>query len=321
MLGQLPVERLTPGLVFEHVGVDYAGPVMIKRGSVRKPTLVKAYISVFVSLTVRAVHLELVSDLTTEAFVAALRRFMARRGKPSLLWSDNGSNFVGAARELKELFQFLRHTETQSAISTFCSTQSIRCKFIPEHSPHFGGLWEAAVRSMKKHLRLILGEARLTFEEFSTVLSQVEACLNSRPLTPLPDSDDGIEVLTPGHFLIGRPLEALPDPSSSYQSLALLRRWQLCQALVQHFWQRWSSEYLSQLLKFSKWHFPSRNFEVGDIVCLHEDGLVPTKWPLARVVAVYPGSDGLVRVVSVKTAKGMYKHPVTKVAFLVPDSA
>lgn len=83
MLGQLPVERLTPGLVFEHVGVDYAGPVMIKRGSVRKPTLVKAYISVFVSLTVRAVHLELVSDLTTEAFVAALRRFIARCGKPS----------------------------------------------------------------------------------------------------------------------------------------------------------------------------------------------------------------------------------------------
>ena len=153
------------------------------------------------------------------------------------------------------------------------------------------------------------------------MLSQVEACLNSRPLTPLPDSDDGIEVLTPGHFLIGRPLEALPDPSSSYQSLALLRRWQLCQALVRHFWQRWSSEYLSQLLKFAKWRFPSRNFDVGDIVCLHEDGLVPTKWPLARVVAVYPGSDGLVRVVSVKTAKGVYKCPVTKVAFLVPDSA
>ena len=114
MLGQLPVERLTPGLVFEHVGVDYAGPVMIKRGYVRKPTLVKAYISVFISLTVRAVHLELVSDLTTEAFVAALRRFIARRGKPSLLWSDNGSNFVVAARELKEMFEFLRHTETVS---------------------------------------------------------------------------------------------------------------------------------------------------------------------------------------------------------------
>ena len=107
MLGQLPVDRLTPGSVFERVGVDYAGPMMTKRGSVRKPTLVKAYVAVFVSLSVKAVHLELVSDLTTAAFIAALRCFIARCGKPFLIWSDHGTNFVGAARELKELFEFL----------------------------------------------------------------------------------------------------------------------------------------------------------------------------------------------------------------------
>ena len=317
MMGQLPAERLTPGLVFENVGVDYAGPVILKQGSVRKPTLVKAYICVFVSLSIRAVHLELVSDLTTEAFLAALRRFISRRGKPSIICSDNGTNFVGASRELRDLFDFLHNRETQSTVVTFCSSEHILWKFIPEYSPHFSGIWEAAVKSAKTHLKRVLGEARLNFEEFSTVLSQVEACLNSRPLTALPDSNDGIEVLTPGHFLVGRPLEALPDLSPR-QPYTLLRRWQLCQALVQHFWKRWSAEYVKALLKFNKWHFPSRNLQVGDVVCVHEDRLVPTKWPLARITAVHPGDDGLVRVVTLKTRKGSYKRPANKIALLLP---
>ena len=132
MLGQLPTERLTPGLVFEHVGIDYAGPVYIKYGFIRKPTIVKAYVCVFVSLSVKAVHLELVSDLTTEAFIAALRRFIARRGRPSTIWSDHGTNFVGAAREIKEMIQFLEKRKSQGAISQFCAAQNITWKFIPE---------------------------------------------------------------------------------------------------------------------------------------------------------------------------------------------
>ena len=320
LLGQLPVDRLAPGVVFKRVGVDYAGPLLIKAGSLRKPTYVKAYVCVFVSLSAKAVHLELVSDLTSEAFLAAFRRFVARRGKPSIMWSDNGSNFVGAARELKELYQLLREPNTQQTIADFCSSQSIHWKFIPERAPHFGGLWEAAVKSMKKHLRRIMGCAKLTFEELTTVLSQVEACLNSRPLAPLPDSDDGLEAITPGHFLIGRPLEALPDPCLSYQPNSLLRRWRLCQALTRSFWQRWSTEYLLHVMKFTKWNRPTRNMEKGDLVCLHEDGLIPTRWPLARVVQVYPGEDGQVRVVTVRTAKGTYKRPVTKVALILPNT-
>ena len=321
MLGQLPADRLKPGFAYERVGVDYAGPVLLKRGSVRKPMITKAYISVFVCLAVKAVHLELVCDLTSEAFIGALRRFISRRGKPSLIWSDNGTNFVGAANELKALFAFLQNTELQRDISNFCSTQSIAWKFIPERAPHFGGLWEAAVKSMKLHLRKVVGENKLTFEDYSTVLAQVEACLNSRPLCPLPDSDDGIDALTPGHFLIGRPLEALPDSSFTYQPNSLLRRWQFCQLLVRQFWQRWSDEYFTILRKFTKWNRPDRNMQIGDLVCLRDEGLFPTKWPLARVIAVHPGKDGLVRVITVKTAKGIYKRPVTKAALVLPSDS
>ena len=237
LLGQLPPERITPSSVFENVGVDYAGSFHIKYGSVRKLTIVKAYVCVFVCLSVKAVHLESVTDLTTDAFITAFRRFIARRGKPSLIWSDHGTNFVGTARELKELLEFLEHQKTQEVISQFSSTQGISWKFIPERAPNFGGLWESAVKSMKTHLRRIVSDVKLTFEEFTTILSQIEAVLNSRPLVPCPCDDDGIEPLTPGHFLIGKPLESLPDPPTSYRPLSLLRRWHLCQALIRHFWK------------------------------------------------------------------------------------
>ena len=226
MLGQLPLERVTPGSVFQKVGVDYAGPFQIKYGFVRKPIIVKAYICIFVSLSVKAVHLELVSDLTAEAFLAALQHFIAQHGHPSLIWSDHGTNFVDANHELNELIDFLQNQRTQKTISEFCTCRNIEWKFIPEHAPHFGGLWEAAVKSTKTHLKRIIANVRLTNEEYSTVLTQIEACLNSRPLVPLNTADDdGIQSLTPGHFLIGQPLMALPDPSSLYHSVSLLHRW------------------------------------------------------------------------------------------------
>jgi hypothetical protein len=317
LMGQLPAERVSPDSVFENVGVDYAGPVMIRYGYVRKPVLVKAYICVFVSLSVKAVHLELVTDLKTEAFIACLRRFISRRGHPNVIWSDNGTNFVGANRELQELSDFLERKVTQNHISQFCVARRIEWRFIPERSPHFGGLWEAAVKSMKTHLKRVISNVKLTYEEFYTILTQIEACLNSRPLTSLCSSDEGIEALTPGHFLVNKPIMALPDHSST-QSLSLLRRWKLCQALVSHFWKRWSTEYLVTLNKFSKWRTPKDNVNVGDVVVLREDNIVPSQWPLARIVEVHPGNDGLVRVVTLKTSKGIYKRPITKIATLLP---
>ena len=263
--------------------------------------------------------MEVVSSLTSEAFVAALRRFVARRGHPSLIWSDNGTNFVGTNCELREMHQFLLRGDVQHTIINFCSSIGIEWKFIPERSPHFGGLWEAAVKSTKKHLRRIVGDVKLTFEELATVLTQVEACLNSRPLAPLNTPDvDGVEVLTPGHFLIGRPLCALPDTASSFSSVTLLKRWDLCQNLVRHFWMRWCSDYLTSLNKYHKWKHPTRDVRPGDLVIVHEDTPFPTKWPLGRVCEVHQGRDGYVRVATIKTAAGTYKRPVIKLALVLP---
>ena len=313
LLGQLPRARLNPGDVFKDTGVDYAGPLYIKSGSIRKPVFTKCYVAVFVSLSVKAVHLEPVTELTSAAFIATLRRFVARRGLPTTMWSDNGTNFVGAANEIKKLVR-------DQELSDHCSKRGIQWKFTPEHAPHFGGLWEAAVKSFKMHLRRVVGEARLTYEELTTTLAQVEACLNSRPLTPLPEPSDALEVLTPGHFLIGKPLTALPDSPDPDRPITLLRRWELCQKLTSHFWNRWSDEYLTTITRLSKWQNPTKDLEIGDIVYLQNEPTAPTKWPIARVVEVHPGQDKRVRVVTVRTARGTYKRPVVKVALLLhPD--
>lgn len=157
-MGQLPSERVTPDIVYDKLGVDYAGPVYIKLGAMRRPTIVKAYVAVFVSLSVKAVHFEAVSDSTSEAFLACLRRFVARRGNPTLIWSDHGTNFVGAACLLVELYQFLRQRVTEEVITDFCTSQGITWNFIPERAPHFGGLWEAVPNGDVLRRRLPLVE-------------------------------------------------------------------------------------------------------------------------------------------------------------------
>ena len=193
----------------------------------------------------------------------------------------------------------------------------IQWKFIPERAPHFGRLWEAAVKSVKFHFKRVVGDTKLNFEELMTVLTQIESCLNSRPLTPLLiHDDDGIEALTPGHFLIGQALESIPD---SYRSFSLLKQWDLCQSIVRHFWKRWSNKYLVSLRWSNKWLHLSRNFQVNDIAILQDENLFPSKWPLAKVLQVHPGKDGIIRVASVKTGTGVYKRPVSKLVLLLPQ--
>jgi len=237
----LPPERIIPDMVFEHVVLIFQ--VHLKQGSTCKPVIVKSYVCIFVSMSVKAVHLELVFDLSTELFISCLRRFIARRGKPSSIHSDYGTNFIGACRVLKELYAFLLSKETEETICNFCSTQNNNWHFIPKCSPFLGGLWEVAEKSFKTHLRRVVGNYKIDFEEMSTVLAQVEAFLNSRPLGTVPCNDEeGMEMLTPGHFLLG--IRYKPYQIITILVLLIFSGWYLCQGLVRHFWERWKNEYV-----------------------------------------------------------------------------
>ncbi|XP_055522999.1 uncharacterized protein LOC129717178 [Wyeomyia smithii] len=228
LMADLPSERVTPAPPFLRVGVDYCGPFQTNYANRKKGPL-KCYAAIFVCLVTKAVHIELVADLTTSAFIAAFKRFVARRGKPSIVMCDNGKNFVGAKRELDELCKVFLTQRSQEQIVSEAADDGVEFKFIPPRYPNFGGLWEAAVKSMKQHLKRTIGMKVLTPDELQTILVQIESCLNSRPLTPLSNDPGDFEVLTPGHFLIQRPLTALPEPALKEVPEYRLSRWQCAQ--------------------------------------------------------------------------------------------
>ncbi|GFY24155.1 integrase catalytic domain-containing protein [Trichonephila clavipes] len=174
LMGNLPKHRVTLERPFFSCGIDYAGPVLIKCNKGRGTKSTKGYIALFVCLGTKAVHIEAVGDLTTDSFIAALRRFSARRGAPRHIYSDNGTNFVGARRKLDEIRKLWLSLPTNEAISYYLSKSSIDWPFIPPSSPHFGGIWESGIRSVKFHLKRVLGETILTFEELTTLLTQIE---------------------------------------------------------------------------------------------------------------------------------------------------
>ncbi|KMQ87813.1 hypothetical protein RF55_12812 [Lasius niger] len=313
-MGNLPKERVTPSRPFLRTGVDYAGPIFIRTTKGRGHRSHKGFIAVFVCFTTKAVHLEAASDYTTEAFLAALRRFTARRGLCKDIFSDCGTNFVGADRQLQELFR--ASSPDGRRIAHAASTEGMRWHFNPPAAPHFGGLWEAAVKSTKHHLRRVIGETTLTFEEMCTFLTQVEACLNSRPLQALSDDPSDVTALTPGHFLIGAPLLAVPEPSLLDHHENTLTRWQLLQKMRDHFWERWSREYIHGLTTKAKWLKVSATPNVGALCLVKSETSPPSRWPLARIAQLHPGDDGVVRVVTVRTPSSELVRPLTKIVLL-----
>ena len=319
-MSDLPEQRVThKGEVFSHTGLDYAGPFTLKLGRIRKPVKVEAYIGVFVCMATKVVHLEVVSDATTGAFHAALQRFVSRRGKPSHIYSDNGSNFLGYKNELQKLYSFLKEQSNNDEIHHYLSSNfNIEWHNIPPRSPHMGGLWEAAVKSMKTHLRRVVGETLLTFEELSTIACRVEACLNSRPLMPQSSHNpEGIDILTPGHFLMGNMKTALPEDPTPTDRPQLLKKWRRCQAMSHHFWTRWAKEYLNTLQARTKWQTTKTNLQVEDIVVIKpKEHFFSCHWPLGRIIKVLPGKDTLVRAVVVKTVNGTFQRAITQLALL-----
>lgn len=317
IMANLPSARVRPTRAFLHSGVDFAGPITSKLYKGRCKQTAKSYISLFVCMVTKAIHLELVSDLTSEAFLAAFRRFIARRGRCTDLYSDCGTNFVGANRELQLFASQLQEEKFVSMLINDGTTWH----FNPPASPHFGGLWETGVKSMKNHLRKLIGSSLFTVEELATVLCQIEACLNSRPLCPISDTIDDLEVLTPGHFLVGEPTVMMPTPSLLELPENRLSRWQLIQQRVQGFWKAWSGEYLSRLQRRPKWTRESENLVDGQLVLIREEKVPPSKWVIGRVLQTMPGDDGKVRVVLLKTAHGTIKRPIVKLSTLPTPTA
>ncbi|GFX86664.1 integrase catalytic domain-containing protein [Trichonephila clavipes] len=210
LMADLPAARVTACRVFSQVGIDYWGPFQLKTFSGKCRQIRKVYVCVFICFTVKAIHLEIVSDLTTEAFLAALNRFVARRGRPIEIHSDNGWNFVGANNELRKILKAL-FTGKMEEIMDFLSKEQIKWNFNPPSVPHFGGLWEAGVKSLKYHLKRVIGNSILSHEEFLTLVVQIEAVLNSRPICPLSNVPNDVETLTPAHFPVGSSLVAVTD--------------------------------------------------------------------------------------------------------------
>lgn len=318
IMGNLPADRITPGKPFGVTGTDFCGPFLIKERTKRNRAFIKVYICVFVCLSTRACHLEIVGDLTTDSFLAAFKRFVSRRGKCTKIYSDNGTNYVGAYRQLKELYDFIGKNE--NTLHQNMLKMGLTWVFSPARTPHFGGIFEACVKSTKFHLHRIIGETKLTYEEFFTITTQVEACLNSRPISPLSNDPNDPSPLTPGHFLTGGPLTAIPEPNFLEYKDNILSRWQLVQKITQDFWKRWSKEYIHHLQSRSKWAINRPNeINIGDLVIIKGESNNPLQWPTGRVVQCHSGSDGVTRVLSVRTLQGVIKRGITKVFKLPID--
>lgn len=310
-MGDLPSERVQVCRAFEKVGVDFAGPFLVKESGRRKAATRKTYACVFVCLASKAIHIELVSSLSTDDFIEALDRFTARRGLPTVLQSDHGTNFVGASRFLKAVHSAV-YAHKQRLLDHL-ATKGIEWKFIPPRSPHFGGLWEAAIKAAKHLLPQIIGTQPYTFEELNTVLIKIEGLLNSRPLCPLREDPQDWDTLTPGHLLIGAPLHSLPKKED--EVLDPRSRWKGVQQRTRAMWERWRKEYLHHLQQRTRWTKKDVSPAVGELVIMIERRTPIGVWPVARVSDVHPGTDGVVRVVTVRTPSGQcHKRSVRTLA-------
>ncbi|XP_018359963.1 PREDICTED: uncharacterized protein LOC108759145 [Trachymyrmex cornetzi] len=321
VMSDLPSTRVTPSHPFTHTGLDFGGPFIIREHKRRNARKLKAYICIFVCFSTKAMHIELVADLTSEAFLASLKRFMARRGKVACLYSDNGTNFVGAARELNELHRMFTEEQVQRKLNDFFSETRIQWQNIPPNAPHFGGLWEAAIKSAKYHMKRIIGNASLNYDEMSTVITEIEAILNSRPISPMSNDLNDVQALSPGHFLIGQPLNSYSHPNLEDIQINRLSRWQLVERLRQHFWQRWQIEYLNSLQGRSKWmNDKGQSLETGQLVIIQQSGLAPMQWLMGRVLSVNRSSDNKGRSAQIKTSNGVVTRPLARLAILPVDT-
>jgi transposase InsO family protein len=308
LMGDLPKERILPSPPFTYVGLDFAGPFYTKGYKENE----KTYACIFVCFSTKAVHIESVVSLSADHCAKALRRFCSRRGAPKALYSDNGTNFIGARKEL-----LLIREQLEQTFPNLASEEGIMWNTIPPGSPHFGGLWEAAVKSMKLHMKKSIAKSVLTFEEFRTLMTEIESIMNSRPLTPVSDDPNDLRALTPNMLVMEKEVRTLPLPEQKTSRLIDGRfqpheRWNYVMGLATQFWKRWSKEYVTDLHRRNKWASETPELEIGDMVLVTDENHAPLEWDLGRVEKMFTGNDSVPRAILVKTKKGTYKRPATK---------
>ena len=292
-MADLPADRAECSPAFTYVGVDIFGPFLVKN----RRSMVKRYGAIFTCLTSRAIHIEMAYDLTTDAFIQALRKFMAIRGPIRLLRCDNGTNFVGANRELTRAVDSIQSdTLRRFALENDCD---VEFRTNPPCASHMGGAWERLIRVVRSVLSAILDKhsTRLNDSTLSTFLYEAAAIVNTRPLSLEHVTDPGHpEPLTPNHLLTGKSKVILPPPGELCQDdVYSIKRWRCVQFLADQFWQWWRREYLQYLQLRSKWQRQKREVRVGDVVLLVDANAPRNDWRRGIVTEVFISQDGYVR--------------------------
>ncbi len=310
VMAPLPPNRLRITYrAFDQTGVDYAGPINTVQG--RGKTRQKRWLCVFTCFSTRAIHIEVAWRLDTDGFLNAFARFTSRRGVPKEMTSDNGTNFVGAVNELKELVAGL----DKDKIQRVGGQGNIKWKFNPPAAPHFGGVFEAMVKAAKKAVYAVLGSSDVTDEELITACTGVEGLLNSRPLTyQSADPRDDVP-LTPNHFLHGQAGGNFAPENVDTTSFNPRKRWRKVQELISRVWSRWMKEYLPSLRARPKWNQIVKALKSGDVVLVFDQDIPRGRWPLGRILEMYPGRDGHARVAKVQCGGKTLVRPIHK---LVP---
>ena len=312
-MGDLPHERLDHHTrPFTNTAIDYFGPYNVTVGRRREIR----YGVLFVCLTVRAVHLEVAENLTSDSAIQAIRRFIARRGTPQVMYSDNASTLRGAATELKRAMEKLDEEE----LSTALSSRRIRWKHVPPLSPHMAGAWERLVKSVKVSLDAVLRNRTPRAETFYTLLLEVEAIVNLRPLTHVSLDARDDNPLTPQQLLSGYASEEPPPGKFEMKEVDLRKQWRIAQSLSDAFWRKWVSMYLPTLTNRKKWHEEAIPLKVGDVVLVCDGGLTRNNWPKGIITRVFPDKEGRVRVAELQAGGKFYKRSAARLARLCVDA-
>ena len=308
LMADLPPDRaLVDQAAFASTGVDCFGPFVVKLGRREE----KRYGCMFTCLSMRAVHIEVLNSLSSDSFINGLVRFVSRRGLPHTIRSDNGTNFVGAHKELRRALQ---DWKADKKVKTFMIDQSINWKFNPPGASHMGGSWERMIRSARRSLFFLAGKTTLCDERLTTLMCAVEETINSRPLTYVSSDPDDPKPLCPNDLL-----RVYQKPVLSISTLPHDRfgtKWRHTQLLANQFWVRWRREYIVQLQSRQKWLKEKEALKAGDIVLVSDDSAPRGCWPLGKVTEVNQGRDGLVRSVEVKVGDKVLSRPITKLVFL-----